>query len=418
MPTRRQIRRSIVELNSDTIREIPPNIIAESANTNINEDIGEDFTLNLRTIQDRLVNEISEQGTRSFISLRGFGTIDTPRRSPTHGEIDNAIQHSIEDIRIISDAELEIAEQCMINDSSNTGVYPFYLTTATINQRQSLINLYLREEFRHLRNKSEKVAKKKTLSKDILLAETNLPPNKDEKVIFIKNVGYFLDNDSRLVKDILADDEFIINDTKYYSTYNVIYNDIDSSGNLIVEGYSSYNINYNINNRLQEIVLPRIITTNYKLYREEYFKVNLLDNNIFNYKFKEDFYNDSLFRSKEEVKPFEKKLKTQYRKHKCDVGLFFDSIKDKPNTFINTFGKKYSFGLEIETISGYLPRYLDNFLYYSAVHDGSLREADGSGPFGGEYVTDILKGDLGLKQLKRLCYELSRRCLVDKRCGE
>ena len=32
-------------------------------------------------------------------------------------------------------------------------------------------------------------------------------------------------------------------------------------------------------------------------------------------------------------------------------------------------------------------------------------------------MTDVLKGDGGLKQLKMLCNELSKRCLVNKQCG-
>lgn len=87
------------------------------------------------------------------------------------------------------------------------------------------------------------------------------------------------------------------------------------------------------------------------------------------------------------------------------------------STYSISEGKEYTFGVEIETCRGFLPVYLDEKLNYQAVHDGSLREPDGSGPFGGEYVTGVLKGDMGFRQLKMLCTELSKRCLVDKRCG-
>lgn len=90
----------------------------------------------------------------------------------------------------------------------------------------------------------------------------------------------------------------------------------------------------------------------------------------------------------------------------------------KSPTYKITEGKKYKFGLEFETIYGRLPEYLDNYLNYNAVHDGSLRGPDGEDPLGGEYVTGVLTGDMGFLQTKRLTYELTRRCKIDKRCGE
>jgi len=97
--------------------------------------------------------------------------------------------------------------------------------------------------------------------------------------------------------------------------------------------------------------------------------------------------------------------------------LFLKSVENKPKTYLNTLGKQYTFGIEIETISGFLPEYLDSELFTSAVHDGSLRDPETGNVYGGEYVSDVLEGDQGMSVLKKLCYQLTKRCLVDKKCG-
>ena len=78
---------------------------------------------------------------------------------------------------------------------------------------------------------------------------------------------------------------------------------------------------------------------------------------------------------------------------------------------------KYTYGLELETCSGRLEESEVADLNFKAVHDGSLREADGSNPVGGEYVTGVLVGDAGLSQLHEMCRVLQTKCKVDKRCG-
>lgn len=88
----------------------------------------------------------------------------------------------------------------------------------------------------------------------------------------------------------------------------------------------------------------------------------------------------------------------------------------KSPSYNRTEGKKYSFGVELETIRGYLPYYVDKDLNYEAVHDGSLRDGENE-ILGAEYVTGVLVGDTGLQQLKRLTNELTKRCKVDKKCG-
>lgn len=88
----------------------------------------------------------------------------------------------------------------------------------------------------------------------------------------------------------------------------------------------------------------------------------------------------------------------------------------KSPSFLRTEGKKYTFGVELETICGVIPSYLDDELNYEAVHDGSLRDENGN-VNGGEYVTGILTGDTGFLQLHKLTYELKRRTKVDFKCG-
>lgn len=89
----------------------------------------------------------------------------------------------------------------------------------------------------------------------------------------------------------------------------------------------------------------------------------------------------------------------------------------KSPMFSRLEGKQYTFGVELETCLGVLPAYLDKELTYEAVHDGSLRDPDTGDVIGAEYVTGVLTGDTGLLQLKRLCFELTKRCKVNKRCG-
>jgi len=79
-------------------------------------------------------------------------------------------------------------------------------------------------------------------------------------------------------------------------------------------------------------------------------------------------------------------------------------------SYVITEGKRYSYGIEIETSAGRLPAHA----YYKklnlkCVHDGSIT--------GGEWVTGILTGDSGFLHLNKICCELSKRCSVDAKCG-
>lgn len=131
------------------------------------------------------------------------------------------------------------------------------------------------------------------------------------------------------------------------------------------------------------------------------------------------FYHNSIPTSK-----YQKEHGTIYRKAKNAYSYSTGDLKKdylmgiKSPSFKITEGKRYKFGLELETIYGRLPYYLDNYLNYNAVHDGSLRGPNGEDPVGAEYVTGVLTGDTGFLQSKRLAVEVTRRCKIDKKCGE
>lgn len=80
-------------------------------------------------------------------------------------------------------------------------------------------------------------------------------------------------------------------------------------------------------------------------------------------------------------------------------------------------GKKYTFGVEIETSLGRLEDVDVRDLNVKAVHDGSLRGPNGEDPLGGEYVTGVLTGDSGLNQIYEICRVLQANCKIDHRCG-
>ena len=140
-------------------------------------------------------------------------------------------------------------------------------------------------------------------------------------------------------------------------------------------------------------------------------KPSLLANATFNKFYAEDYYT-GVFKLKSEIEPFVKQMRVD--------GIKFNAPSDNnnlPTTYHNTYGKRYSFGLEIETISGLVPAHVLAPLNCSSVHDGSLRDTENNHPYGKEYVTDVLMGDRGLLKLKKLCNELTKRCLVNHQCG-
>lgn len=236
---------------------------------------------------------------------------------------------------------------------------------------------------------------------------------KEEEAVYVSRLdGWFLKDTPDLHQDILNPNVHFLLNKKYIQQFvgllKIVYTDINEKGELINPKYTStdlcqfvyaslYPFNRNIFNAPEYIDLRLLNNTTFK----EYYKESLLNG---------QFYHLHIF----DPKYSQKHPKYQYRKCKSRFKTEVDDIK--PTTYIKTLGKQYSFGLEIETSSGYLPPYLDTIIDYSAVHDGSLKDPDGH-TYGGEYVTGVLKGDKGLLQTKMLCNEVSKRCLINHLCG-
>lgn len=118
----------------------------------------------------------------------------------------------------------------------------------------------------------------------------------------------------------------------------------------------------------------------------------------------------------------EKRVKTKEYKELLDlVNIENQKFGLESSTFKAFEGLQFSYGLELETISGCIYDEImkkeNEHLNVSGVFDGSLRDPDGSGPWGQEYVTGVLKGDSGLKQVYDITKLISKHCEVDERCA-
>jgi len=114
---------------------------------------------------------------------------------------------------------------------------------------------------------------------------------------------------------------------------------------------------------------------------------------------------DNKENSKEQIKELSKNILER------NIVMGVDSL-----THLVLENKRYTFGVELETCRGRLESDDVKNLNVKAVHDGSLREEDGSTP-GGEYVTGILYGDSGFTQLHELCRTLTNKCEINNKCG-
>lgn len=158
--------------------------------------------------------------------------------------------------------------------------------------------------------------------------------------------------------------------------------------------------------------------------RETWFQKNLIKydrkkptpfNNIKHKRVVEDYLNGEIYID-------EKRAKTKEYKELLDIVNIENKRLGLDSSSFKAFeGLNFSYGIELETISGciYNDIYLDSNkdLNMAGVFDGSLRDPDGSGPWGQEYITGVLKGDSGLKQLYDITKLISSKCKVDKRCA-
>ncbi len=145
-------------------------------------------------------------------------------------------------------------------------------------------------------------------------------------------------------------------------------------------------------------------------------EVDSLDTYLPYQKFENTYY-------KVDVKSLQIRMKEDGHNKEAIIEAVNKAMKDNLLYGVDTLtysafeGIGYTFGIEIETCIGRLNKsdFIDK-LNVKAVHDGSLRDADGATP-GGEYVTGVLIGDSGLYQLHELCRILSMRCKVNAQCG-
>ncbi|MEM4710641.1 MAG: amidoligase family protein [Candidatus Woesearchaeota archaeon] len=84
-------------------------------------------------------------------------------------------------------------------------------------------------------------------------------------------------------------------------------------------------------------------------------------------------------------------------------------IENNFNTYRITEGLNYTFGVEMETATGYIPDFIAWKYNMDCVRDGSIT--------GGEYITGVLKGDLGFVELSKITKLLIKNCTVDHKCG-
>jgi hypothetical protein len=83
-------------------------------------------------------------------------------------------------------------------------------------------------------------------------------------------------------------------------------------------------------------------------------------------------------------------------------------------------GLNYTFGIELETSSGRVSDKEAEGLNLKCEFDGSLRDTPDQKKedvLGGEYITGVLTGDSGMKQLNKVCNILSENCTINSKCG-
>lgn len=106
------------------------------------------------------------------------------------------------------------------------------------------------------------------------------------------------------------------------------------------------------------------------------------------------------------------KLRKYSEEEMMNYGIISKSFKTSEN-------KKYTFGVEIETSDGLLTSEQANELKLNIMtdKDGSVYSDKGKKYGGAEYITGVLQGDSGLRQLKILCRELSKKTLINETCS-
>lgn len=120
----------------------------------------------------------------------------------------------------------------------------------------------------------------------------------------------------------------------------------------------------------------------------------------------EDFM-DGIFRVKGKISG--KKGIREYVEYMHDKKYWESRLK--ASTSAITEGLKYTFGVEIETIRGLMPRRLMVKVPFKCLRDGSL------GDHGGEYVSSPLMKDKGFEAVEIFLKEAKKRCQVNYLCS-
>ncbi len=253
--------------------------------------------------------------------------------------------------------------------------------------------------------------------------KTEEKKHEDDDFVSLKNGGkdlhkncvcinghFYRKNDNDIVLDYFNPMNHILK-----SSSNIVYSKFKNDGTVDETVLAFYrNPNYDKPN-----VLPIVRLYDEKnLYLVDY---NQIPKEFYNECFRDlSFYHVKLKRkvvSKKELKIKARKSYNIYKPSHNKSNLTKDYLMGVISpSFIKTEGKRYTFGIELETISGIVPNYIDETLNYQSIRDGSLKNEDGE-EYGYEYVTGVLIGDTGLLQTKRLCNILTERCIVDIKCG-
>ena len=230
------------------------------------------------------------------------------------------------------------------------------------------------------------------------------------------NSKYFEGDDLKITKVFDVYTKSIVDVNSTYRFINKFH--FDGSGKLIVDEYLYTTSNTYLNNNCFPFVLTTQVDTNVHYCASE---TELIANG-----FIEDPHRLVFFHPVFELTP-----KTNDRHYSYWMSLQrdyipFNNCKSKldfedselsdaismgvvsPSNTI-TEGKKYTFGVEIETSGGIVPLYRVKDYNLAAMRDGSIT--------GAEYVTGILTGDKGFYHLSKICKLLSTRCQIDSRCS-
>lgn len=230
------------------------------------------------------------------------------------------------------------------------------------------------------------------------------------EITHIDGIGNIMKTDLNLKTDFITNKPFVYferNDNKIlYDELNLssrikhLYTEISENGELLnIKQHDTYNGDYSV----------MVYTNKNKLI---YVSPNLILSPVFKSFYQLELASGAYYHNSIELNNNEKQMRTE--------GVLYTNAIKKPvklQTYKSTYNKKYTYGIEIETISGLVPFYVSALYDFDSTHDGSLRDKENNNPYGKEYVTGVLSGDNGLLELKGILNILQERCLLNAQCG-